>query len=64
MTAEVSEPYLRWCAACHATHMYERSSGSPRCTPGVELEPDTSPPVLRRIPGWPASQVGEPRASR
>ena len=58
MTAEVTEPYLRWCAGCHATHMYESLFRLAALHAGVELEPDTSPPVLRRIPRWPASQVG------
>ena len=64
MTAEVTEPYLRWCAGCHATHMYESLFRLAALHAGVELEPDTSPPVLRRIPGWPASQVGRLERAR
>lgn len=58
MTAELPEPYLRWCPGCHATHMYEMPFRLAALHAGLELEPDTSPPVVRRIPRWPASQVG------
>ncbi|MET0788064.1 MAG: crosslink repair DNA glycosylase YcaQ family protein [Cellulomonas sp.] len=58
MTAEMSEPYLRWCPGCGATHMYEMPFRLAALHAGLELEPDTSPPVLRRIPRWPAGQVG------
>ena len=58
MTAEMPEPYLRWCAGCHATHMYEMPFRLAALHAGLELEPYTSPPVVRRIPRWPASQVG------
>jgi hypothetical protein len=58
MTAEMSEPYLRWCPGCGATHMYEMTFRLAALHAGLELEPDTSPPVLRRIPRWPAGQVG------
>ncbi|WP_315095540.1 winged helix DNA-binding domain-containing protein [uncultured Cellulomonas sp.] len=58
MTAEVGEPYVRWCAGCRATHMYEMTFRLAALHAGLELEPGTSPPVLRRIPRWPAGQVG------
>lgn len=58
MTAEMSDPYLRWCPACGATHMYEMPFRLAALHAGLELEPDTSPPVVRRIPRWPAGQVG------
>ncbi|MBO3103154.1 DNA glycosylase AlkZ-like family protein [Cellulomonas fengjieae] len=58
MTAELPGPYLRWCAACGATHMYEMPFRLAALHAGLDLEPDTSPPVIRRIPGWPAAQVG------
>ncbi|RHA43903.1 winged helix DNA-binding domain-containing protein [Cellulomonas rhizosphaerae] len=58
MTAEMSDPYVRWCEPCGATHMYEMSFRLAALHAGLELEPDTSPPVLRRIPRWPAGQVG------
>ena len=58
MTAEMTEPYLRWCEACGVTHMYEMPFRLAALHAGLELEPYTSPPVLRRIPRWPAGQVG------
>ena len=58
MTAEMTEPYLRWCPGCHATHLFEMPFRLAALHAGLELEPDTSPPVVRRIPRWPASQVG------
>jgi hypothetical protein len=58
MTAELPEPYLRWCEGCGATHPYEMTFRLATLHAGLELEPDTSPPVVRRIPRWPAAQVG------
>ena len=58
MTAELPEPYLRWCEGCGATHMYEMTFRLAALHAGLELEPETSPPVVRRIPRWPAGQVG------
>ena len=49
--AEVlDEPYLRWCRVCQSTHSYEQTFRLPPLQAGLELEPGTSPPVLRRIP--------------
>jgi len=58
MTRRMPEPYLRWCEACQATHMYEMPFRLATLHAGLELEPGTSPPVVRRIPRWPAGQVG------
>jgi len=58
MTAELDEPYLRWCRPCGATHMFEMPFRLGALHAGLELEPDTSPPVLRRSPGFPPAQVG------
>lgn len=58
MTAELDEPYLRWCRPCGATHMFEMPFRLGALHAGLELEPGTSPPVLRRAPGFPAAQVG------
>ncbi|WP_028046988.1 winged helix DNA-binding domain-containing protein [Cellulomonas sp. URHE0023] len=58
MTAQMPDPYLRWCEGCQATHMYEMPFRLAALHAGLELEPGTSPPVVRRIPSWPASQVG------
>lgn len=58
MTAELDQPYLRWCRPCGATHLYEMTFRLGALHAGLELEPGTSPPVLRRSPGFPAAQVG------
>ncbi|WP_426595301.1 DNA glycosylase AlkZ-like family protein [Cellulomonas sp. McL0617] len=58
MTAQMPDAYLRWCPACNATHMYEMPFRLAALHAGLELEPGTSPPVVRRIPHWPAAQVG------
>lgn len=58
MTAALPDAYLRWCRPCGATHMYEQTFRLAALHAGLELEPGTSPPVLRRVPGWPSSQVG------
>jgi hypothetical protein len=44
------EPYLRLCRVCNATHLYEMPFRLAAVRAGLELEPDTSPPVMRRIP--------------
>lgn len=51
--------YLRWCRVCEATHSYEQTFRLSVLRAGLELTPDTSPPVIRRIPGWrgPAKRV-------
>jgi hypothetical protein len=59
ITGEVPGPYVRWCAPCGATHMYELTFRLAALHAGLELEPDTSPPVLRRVPRWPQAQVGD-----
>ena len=45
-------PYLRFCRSCDATHLYEMPFRLAALRAGLELAPDTSPPVLRRIPGF------------
>lgn len=52
LTARMDEPYLRFCRPCKATHMYEMPFRLAALQAGLELRPDTSPPVLERIPGW------------
>ncbi len=51
LTELVDEPYLRFCRPCDATHVYEMPFRLAALQAGLELEPGTSPPVLRRIPG-------------
>jgi hypothetical protein len=52
LTARLDEPYLRWCNPCQATHTYEQPFRLSALQAGLELEPGTSPPVLRRLPRW------------
>lgn len=58
LTDVMPAPYLRACRPCGATHMYEQTFRLAALHAGLELEPGTSPPVLRRIARWPSSQVG------
>ena len=51
LTELVDEPYLRSCRPCNAIHVYENPFRMAALQAGLELEPDTSPPVLHRIPG-------------
>jgi hypothetical protein len=53
LTARLDPPYLRYCGACEATHSWEVPFRIAALYAGLELEPGTSPPVLRPIPGWP-----------
>ncbi|WP_199042613.1 winged helix DNA-binding domain-containing protein [Glycomyces salinus] len=55
------EPYLRYCRVCEATHLYEQPFRLSAVRAGIELEPGTSPPVMRRIPGFEAADAVEPR---
>jgi hypothetical protein len=59
LTERLDEPYLRWCNVCRATHAYEQTFRLAALQGGLELEPDTSPPVVRRVRGWrgPAATV-------
>jgi hypothetical protein len=59
LTARLEAPYLRECRACQAVHTYEQPFRLAALRAGLELEPHTSPPVLRRIPRWrgPAAKV-------
>ena len=52
MTARMSPPYLRFCRSCNTTHLYELPFRLAALQAGLELQPDTSPPVLRPIPGF------------
>jgi hypothetical protein len=52
LTALMDPPYLRFCRACNATHLYEMPFRLAALRAGLELEPGTSPPVLRPVPGF------------
>ncbi|MCC2321994.1 winged helix DNA-binding domain-containing protein [Cellulomonas xiejunii] len=58
LTSRLPEPYLRWCRTCGATHVYEQTFRLAALHGGLELVPGTSPPVLRRVAGWPPDAVG------
>jgi hypothetical protein len=58
LSARLDPPYLRYCGACEATHSWEVPFRISALYAGLELEPGTSPPVLRRIPGWPRRTPG------
>lgn len=59
LTARLPPPYLRECRSCEAVHAFEQPFRLAALRGGLELVPDTSPPVLRRIDGWegPATSV-------
>jgi Winged helix DNA-binding domain len=52
LTALMDPPYLRFCRTCNARHLYEMPFRLAALRAGLELEPDTSPPVLRPVPGF------------
>ena len=58
LTAALDDPYLRYCVPCGAVHAWEMPFRLGALYGGLELEPGTSPPVLRRIPGWPRRTPG------
>jgi hypothetical protein len=58
LTEQLPEAYGAWCRGCAATHVPESLFRLAAFFGGLELEADTSPPVLRRIPGWPRRPAG------
>ena len=58
LTAALSDPYLRYCVPCQAVHAWEQPFRLGALYGGLELEPGTSPPILRRVPGWPRRPAG------
>ena len=58
LTPLLGEPYRRDCRACGTIHAWETPFRLSALYAGLELEPGTSPPVLRRIPGWPRRTPG------
>jgi hypothetical protein len=58
LTKRLSQPYVRWCVPCQAIHSWEQPFRLGALYAGLELEPGTSPPVMRRIPGWPRRRPG------
>jgi hypothetical protein len=58
LTGRLDAPYLRYCGSCKATHSWEVPFRIGALYAGLELQPGTSPPVLRRIPNWPRRKPG------
>ena len=58
LTAVLDEPYLKYCVPCGAMHPPEQAFRLSALYAGLELEPGTSPPVLKRVPGWPRRTPG------
>lgn len=52
LTRRLPDPYRRRCNPCDTVHLYEQPFRLAALQAGLELDPGTSPPVLRRIPGW------------
>jgi len=46
------EPYLRFCRACDAIHLYEMTFRLAAVRAGIQLRPGTSPPIMERITGF------------
>jgi hypothetical protein len=55
------EPYQRYCRSCDAVHLYEMPFRLSALQAGLELVPDTSPPVLQPMSGFAAADVYEDR---
>lgn len=52
LNTTLAEPFLRFCRPCDSIHLYEMPFRLSALRAGLELTPGTSPPVLRRVPGW------------
>ena len=51
LTERLDPPYLRFCRPCDTTHVYEMPFRLAALHAGLELDPGTSPPVLRGARG-------------
>ncbi|MBD0323970.1 MAG: winged helix DNA-binding domain-containing protein [Aldersonia sp.] len=60
LTDRLPPEQVRFCRPCNATHSFEQPFRIAALQAGLELEPDTSPPVLRRISGLRAPMFGKP----
>jgi Winged helix DNA-binding domain len=52
VSALMDPPYLRFCRACNATHLFEMPFRLAALRAGLELDADTSPPLLRPVPDF------------
>ena len=57
LTERLDPPYLRHCRPCNAVHVHEQPFRLAALRAGLELQPDTSPPVLRPVPGFRAAET-------
>lgn len=60
LTEVLDEPFLRECRPCQAVHAFEQPFRIAALQAGLELEPGTSPPVLRRVKGLEPLRFGTP----
>ncbi|MGY6501498.1 MAG: DNA glycosylase AlkZ-like family protein [Acidimicrobiales bacterium] len=51
LTRRLDAPFLRECRPCGTTHIYEQPFRLAALQAGLELDPGTAPPVMRRIEG-------------
>jgi len=58
LSERLDDAYLRDCRRCDASHVWELPFRYGALYAGLELVPGTSPPILRRIPGWPRRTAG------
>lgn len=61
LTERLPSAYLRYCRQCAATHSYEMLFRLSALPAGLELAPDSSPPVLTPIPAWSGPATESPR---
>lgn len=54
------EGYQTQCRPCGCVHSFEQPFRLAPLYAGLELEPGTSPPVLRPVPGWPKNRGPQP----
>ncbi|WP_138758963.1 winged helix DNA-binding domain-containing protein [Modestobacter altitudinis] len=57
LTERLDRPYLRDCRPCNAVHVHEQTFRLAALRAGLELQPDTSPPVLQPVPGLTAADT-------
>jgi hypothetical protein len=61
LNARLPEPYLRYCRPCDAIHVFEQPFRLAALRAGLELEPGTSPPVLRPVDDFAPADEAESR---
>ena len=61
LTSVMDKPYLRFCRSCQATHLYEMPFRLAALRAGLELLPDTSPPVMAPIARFSPAKRPSPR---